>query len=141
MLMTVVSMRRTSACISHVVIELFLIRLYRYGAVVRGQNAYVPPGARKTGTGPENVVSSAKGDVPKVSVNGPDGTSVAAQAQSPPSSKEPSPAPPASGSVSNSDKVILVSSSKAGAYQICSYSPLLIRYLPSLLLLPTKGDA
>ena len=47
------------------------------------------------------MVSSAKGDVPKVSVNGPDGSSVAAQAQSPPSSKEPSPAPQASGSVSN----------------------------------------
>jgi hypothetical protein len=43
-------------------------------------------------------------------VNGPDGTSVAAQAQSPPSSKEPSPAPPASGSVSNpnTDKVNIV---------------------------------
>jgi len=47
------------------------------------------------------VVSSTKGDVPIVSVNGPDGTSVAAHALSPPSSKEPSPAPAASGSVSN----------------------------------------
>ncbi|KAF8808712.1 hypothetical protein BYT27DRAFT_7222826 [Phlegmacium glaucopus] len=79
----------------------------RYGAVVRGQNAYVPPGARKTGAGPpaaDNVVAPAKGDVPKVSVNGPDGASVAAQAQSPPSSKETSPAPPASGSGSNPNK-------------------------------------
>ena len=112
----------------------------RYGAVVRGQNAYVPPGARKTGAASDNVVST-KGDVPKVSVNGPDGTSVAAQAQSPPSSKEVSPAPPASGSVSNpTDKVKLVSSSKARAYRICSNSPLPIRCLPSLLLLPTKDD-
>ena len=88
------------------------------------------------------MTSSAKGDVPKVSVNGPDGTSVAAQAQSPPSSKEPSPGPPASGSVSNpTDKVILVFSYKTGAYRICSNSPLLIRYLLSLLLLLTKGDA
>ena len=113
----------------------------RYGAVVRGQNAYVPPGARKTGAASDNVVST-KGDVPKVSVNGPDGTSVAAQAQSPPSSKEVSPAPPTSGSVSNpTDKVYLVSLSEACAYRICSNSPLLIRYLPSLHLLPTRGDA
>jgi hypothetical protein len=111
MLMTVVSMRKTSTCFSHVVIELFLIQHARYGAVVRGQNAYVPPGARKTGAGPtaaENV-TSAKGDVPKVSVNGPDGTSVPAQTQSPPSSKATSPAPPASGSASNLNKVNLVS--------------------------------
>ena len=55
------------------------------------------------------MVPSAKGDVPKVSVNGPDGTSVATQAQSTPSSNEPSPAPPAPGSVSNpTDKVLLV---------------------------------
>ena len=88
------------------------------------------------------MASSVKGDVPKVSVNGPDGTSVAAQAQSPPSSKEPSPAPPASGSVPNpTNKVNLVFSSKAGAYQIYSNSPLLIRYLPSLHLLPTKDNA
>ena len=55
------------------------------------------------------MVTSSKGDVPKVSVNGPDGTSVAAQAQSPPhSSTEQSPAPPSSGSVSNpTDKVYL----------------------------------
>ncbi|KAF8149936.1 hypothetical protein B0H34DRAFT_731793 [Crassisporium funariophilum] len=68
----------------------------KYGAVVRGQNAYVPPGARKTGGGPpsaDNVVNAAKADVPKLSVNGPDGTTVPAQAQSPPSSKAPSPAP------------------------------------------------
>ncbi|KAF7312280.1 LsmAD domain-containing protein [Mycena indigotica] len=51
----------------------------KYGAVVRGANAYVPPGARKP--------DGAKSDVPKVSVNGPDGTSVANP------SKSPSPAP------------------------------------------------
>ena len=88
------------------------------------------------------MASSTKGDVPKVSVNGPDGTSVAAQSQSPPSSKEPSPAPQASGSVPNSaNKVSVVFSSEAGAYQACSNRPLLIRYLPSLLLLPTKDNA
>ena len=142
MSMTVVLMRRTSACFSHVVMELFFIRYHRYGAVVRGQNAYVPPGARKTGAGPESVISSAKGDVPKVSVNGPDGTAIAAQAQSPSSSKEPSPAPAAAGSVSNAtDKVILLYCSKAGAYRICLNSPLLIHYLLSLLLLLTKGGA
>jgi len=62
----------------------------RYGAVVRGQNAYVPPGARKGGplppSQPAPVVAgetSAKADaIPKVSVNGPDG-SVLAPAQTP----------------------------------------------------------
>ncbi|KAL1702267.1 hypothetical protein EV121DRAFT_210441 [Schizophyllum commune] len=48
----------------------------RYGAVVRGPNAYVPPGARKAGDGP-----APKTEVPKVSVNGPDGK--AAQPASP----------------------------------------------------------
>lgn len=85
----------------------FSFDIYRYGAVVRGQNAYVPPGARKTGAGPPVADNVAKGDVPKVSVNGPDGASVAAQAQSPPSSKAASPAPPASGSGPNPNKVNL----------------------------------
>ncbi|KAJ7593101.1 hypothetical protein C8J56DRAFT_930391 [Mycena floridula] len=57
----------------------------KYGAVVRGTNAYVPPGARKPGS---------KSDVPAVSVNGPDGTAVATQSP-PSSSKAPSPAPSA----------------------------------------------
>ncbi|KAG6885670.1 hypothetical protein C0993_011434 [Termitomyces sp. T159_Od127] len=52
----------------------------KYGAVVRGQNAYIPPGARKQA--PSN-------EIPKVSVNGPDGAAL----QSPSSSKAPSPAP------------------------------------------------
>lgn len=62
----------------------------RYGAVVRGQNAYVPPGARKGGplppSQPTPVVAgdtSAKADaIPKVSINGPDG-SVLAPTQTP----------------------------------------------------------
>jgi hypothetical protein len=63
----------------------------KYGAVVRGTNAYVPPGARKAGAAPVN--NGAKADVPKVAVNGPDGASVPSQAQSPASSsKAPSPA-------------------------------------------------
>nr|GAT60766.1 predicted protein [Mycena chlorophos] len=61
----------------------------KYGAVVRGANAYVPPGARKPDT--------PKGDVPKVAVNGPDGASVAN------ASKSPSPAP--SGSAAKPDPV------------------------------------
>ncbi|KAI0058177.1 hypothetical protein BV25DRAFT_1919547 [Artomyces pyxidatus] len=63
----------------------------KYGAVVRGTNAYVPPGARKGST------NGTKGaEIPKVAVNGPDGTAVAqAEAQgSSASSKTPSPAPP-----------------------------------------------
>jgi hypothetical protein len=60
---------------------------HRYGAVVRGQNAYVPPGARKGGPLPPSQPApgetSAKSDtIPKVSVNGPDG-SVLAPAQTP----------------------------------------------------------
>ncbi|KAI0039657.1 hypothetical protein FA95DRAFT_1684189 [Auriscalpium vulgare] len=64
----------------------------KYGAVVRGNNAYVPPGARKLPT------ASANGTVPKVSVNAPDGTALPqSETQTPSaSSKAPSPAPSAS---------------------------------------------
>ncbi|KAJ7494722.1 hypothetical protein B0H11DRAFT_915071 [Mycena galericulata] len=69
----------------------------KYGAVVRGNNAYVPPGAR--GPGAQSPVgNAAKGDIPKLSVNGPDGASVPSQ-----SSKSPSPAP--SGSKPANDPV------------------------------------
>ena len=61
----------------------------RYGAVVRGANAYVPPGARKQGVNTGPVVT----EIPKVSVNGPDGATLPSQTQSPSSSKTPSPAP------------------------------------------------
>ena len=95
--------------------------LRRYGAVVRGQNAYVPPGARRPGfppassspgpaqefpasiaasaTNPVPSPTHANGDkekpaaVPKVAVNGPDGTAIAGTGASPASSKAPSPAP------------------------------------------------
>jgi hypothetical protein len=60
----------------------------RYGAVVRGNNAYVPPGARKPGD-IAPVGNAAKADIPKLAVNGPDGTSVPSQTPS----KSPSPAP------------------------------------------------
>ncbi|GJE88624.1 PAB1-binding protein-like protein [Phanerochaete sordida] len=54
----------------------------RYGAVVRSANAYVPPGARKATGGASNTnggspapsATSAKSEIPKVSVNGPDGS-------------------------------------------------------------------
>ena len=66
----------------------------RYGAVVRGANAYVPPGARKTaGT---VTTPPAKSELPKVAVNAPDGTAVSASAttaSTPTGSKVPSPAP------------------------------------------------
>ncbi|KAL0955014.1 hypothetical protein HGRIS_003935 [Hohenbuehelia grisea] len=69
----------------------------KYSTVVRGQNAYVPPGARKSGVTSPAATSAAKTEIPQVSVNGPDGTSIPAQDQSTPanSSKAPSPAPPA----------------------------------------------
>ncbi|PSS19953.1 hypothetical protein PHLCEN_2v3126 [Hermanssonia centrifuga] len=58
----------------------------KYGAVVRGANAYVPPGARKGGI--PGIPSASKPDVPKVAVNG----------QETPSAKEsPKPASPAPG--------------------------------------------
>jgi len=71
----------------------------KYGAVVRGTNAYVPPGARKAGAPlpPVNNVASTTtlttAEIPKVSINGPDGTTLPSQTQSPSSSKAPSPAP------------------------------------------------
>lgn len=76
-----------------------LLTRARYGAVVRGTNAYVPPGARKGGPLSPGA-NPAKGDVPKVSVNGPDGAA-ASQTQTPPpsSSKGSSPAPSGSAKV------------------------------------------
>ena len=48
----------------------------RYAAVVRGANAYIPPGARKTGV----IEEAPKPDIPKVSINGPDGATLTPQA-------------------------------------------------------------
>ncbi len=75
----------------------------RYGAVVRGSNAYIPPGARKnlpvaTAT-PASGSATVKGsDVPKVSINAPDGSNIPHSDTTTPasSSKAPSPAPSAS---------------------------------------------
>jgi hypothetical protein len=53
----------------------------RYGAVVRGTGAYVPPGARKMPLSPP--ASGAKLDIPKVAVNAPDGAIVPDKAGSP----------------------------------------------------------
>lgn len=73
----------------------------KYGAVVRGANAYVPPGARKpqqpqqTAGTSTTTTAPPKPEIPKVSVNGPDG-SVVATAQkevTPPTTKSTSPAP------------------------------------------------
>ncbi|KAF8626975.1 hypothetical protein AX15_004568 [Amanita polypyramis BW_CC] len=66
----------------------------KYGAVVRGSNAYIPPPARKQAamaSAPINNVSKA--ETPKIAVNGPDG----AQISTPPSkTSTPAPAPSAS---------------------------------------------
>jgi len=64
----------------------------KYGAVVRGTNAYVPPGARKPGAVSPPVSNATQPEIPKVSVNGPDGATIQPPGQS--SSKTPSPAPP-----------------------------------------------
>ncbi|OBZ72487.1 Uncharacterized protein C21B10.03c [Grifola frondosa] len=66
----------------------------KYGAVVRGANAYVPPGARKTNA---TTSSPVKPDLPKVSINAPDGSSVPApQTSTPTPPKAASPAPSSS---------------------------------------------
>ena len=43
---------------------------------MRGANAYVPPGARKSGQAGSTPPAGGKQDVPRVSVNAPDGTAV-----------------------------------------------------------------
>ena len=73
---------------------------HRYGAVVRGSNAYIPPGARKqqlqqqpsSAGAPATNNPPPKTDVPKVSVNDPDGTVVAPK-EVPSTAKSTSPAP------------------------------------------------
>ncbi|KAL4062126.1 hypothetical protein J3A83DRAFT_4195692 [Scleroderma citrinum] len=71
----------------------------KYGAVVRGANAYIPPGARKqqpqgAATGASTTTPAPKADIPKVSVNGPDGNVVPVQKEpTPPTTKSTSPAP------------------------------------------------
>ncbi|TFY52326.1 hypothetical protein EVG20_g10598 [Dentipellis fragilis] len=60
----------------------------KYGAVVRGTNAYVPPGARKQPAG-----GAKAPEIPKVAVNAPDGTAVSQPETGSSSSKAPSPAP------------------------------------------------
>ncbi|KAH7884723.1 hypothetical protein F5I97DRAFT_1491510 [Phlebopus sp. FC_14] len=70
----------------------------KYGAVVRGSNAYVPPGARRqqsASAGASTVTSPPpKPEIPKVSVNGPDGAAMAPkETTTPPAAKSTSPAP------------------------------------------------
>lgn len=103
--------KKTSASVKFLLSNSILKEiLRRYGAVVRGQNAYVPPGARGKGTvsfitPPAAAPSSQtepKGEIPKVSVNGPDGASIPnVQAPSPPSSKAASPTPAGATKVSS----------------------------------------
>lgn len=78
----------------------------RYGAVVRSANAYIPPGARKqqqqgAATGASTTATQAsKAEIPKVSVNGPDGSVVATQKDpTPPTTKSTSPAPSTSSAI------------------------------------------
>ncbi|KZT20164.1 hypothetical protein NEOLEDRAFT_1141136 [Neolentinus lepideus HHB14362 ss-1] len=66
----------------------------KYGAVVRGANAYVPPGARKQGG--VGAPAPVKTDVPKVSVNAPDGTAVQSAQSGATPPKTTSPVPTAS---------------------------------------------
>ncbi|OJT11474.1 hypothetical protein TRAPUB_12026 [Trametes pubescens] len=76
----------------------------KYGAVVRSAGAYVPPGARKGGP---PTTPPAKADLPKVAINAPDGTTVAAPTttSTPTTSKVPSPAPGATSATKPADAV------------------------------------
>jgi PAB1-binding protein PBP1 len=83
----------------------------KYGAVARGPNAYVPPGARKNipavvppaaaapiASPPASTSTNAKGpDVPKVSINAPDGSTLSHSDTTTPA-PSPSPAPSTSAS-------------------------------------------
>jgi hypothetical protein len=54
---------------------IFLFSSVRYAGVVRSANAYVPPGARKAAVAVASEDTS-KLDIPKVSINAPDGSTV-----------------------------------------------------------------
>lgn len=75
----------------------------RYGAVVRGTNAYIPPQARKQAAmGSTTAISAPKAEAPKIAVNGPDG----AQIPTPPSkTSTPAPAAPSAASQVPANKV------------------------------------
>jgi len=69
----------------------------KYGAVVRGSNAYIPPAARKQAAmGSTTAINAPKAEAPKIAVNGPDG----AQISTPPS-KTSTPAPAAAPSATS----------------------------------------
>ena len=73
--MTMVQTRRKSELVpfTHAADDRYLCR---YAGVVRGANAYIPPGARRVGV----IEEAPKSDIPKVSINGPDGPIVTHQA-------------------------------------------------------------
>lgn len=82
----------------------WLIIIFRYSTVIRSANAYVPPGARRSGNGAVTPTSAnqPKADAPKVAVNGPDGTPVK-EAQKPAS---PAPAGAAASNVVCGDLLV-----------------------------------
>ena len=82
----------------HILPEAVLVMLYhRYGAVVRGSNAYIPPAARKQAAmGSTTAINTPKAEAPKIAVNGPDG----AQIPTPPS-KTSTPTPVAAPSATS----------------------------------------
>ncbi len=85
----------------HILSEAASVILYnRYGAVVRGSNAYIPPPARKAAMGSTTAINAPNAEAPKIAVNGPDG----AQIPTPPS-KTSTPAPAAAPSQVPANKV------------------------------------
>jgi len=88
--LTTAAPTKKKSALSAIQISLVLTQapIPRYGAVVRGQNAYVPPGARKGGPLPPSQPTTVAGEtvkadtIPKVSINGPDG-SILAPTQTP----------------------------------------------------------
>ncbi|KAJ8508803.1 hypothetical protein ONZ45_g8961 [Pleurotus djamor] len=108
----------------------------KYSTVVRGQNAYVPPGARRPGvTSPPQAAkaTTSTADIPKVSINGPDGSIQEQQSNTPSnSSKAPSPAP----SSTNSNKVC----ADRVLLWVTNFSLSVIKYQPPADPLPAFRD-
>ena len=100
MSMTVVSTRKTSAFFYFRLSLHVLTAQRRYGALVFGSNAYIPPVTPKQqqqqlpGSDGTSAINTPppKTDIPMISVDTPDGTAVAPK-EAPPTTKSTSPVP------------------------------------------------
>ena len=135
--MTAVSTKKTSTGMSRG--RLRCTDLFRrYGAVVRGTGAYIPPGARRhNGHSATSSLTIQKTEIPKVSVNAPDGALIPQpRAPSPASSsKAPSPAPTANPNKVSIHIIVLYTR----FFKHVRFSRLPIHYLHSATSSPMKG--